>query len=201
MTAAVALFALLVVLFVAFSARIGTAYLTGLVQRGVAVQVLTNSLASTDEPVVHVGYSRYRQPLIEAGVKLFELRPLPGEPQPATASGTSGGVSLHAKALVVDSRYVFIGSLNLDQRSKLLNTEMGVIIDCPQLAQAANRFFAGASAPESAFSVQLDDEKRGLIWRAVDGDKPVTFAQEPGATLKRRVEVAAIRLLPIEGML
>jgi putative cardiolipin synthase len=179
----------------------GAEYLTALARRGIDVRVLTNSLASTDEPVVHVGYSRYREALLEGGVKLFELRPLPGEPQPATASGTSGGVSLHAKALIVDGRYVFVGSLNMDQRSKLLNTEMGVLIDCPELAHAAGQFFASASAPESAFAVQLDEDKHGLTWHAVDDGKPVTFTSEPGATVKRRAEVAAIRLLPIESLL
>jgi len=179
----------------------GVQYLTGLARRGVHVQVLTNSLASTDEPVVHVGYSHYRPALLEGGVQLFELRPLPGDPQPVTASGTSGGVSLHAKTVIVDDRYLFVGSLNMDQRSKLLNTEMGVIIDCPDLAREADEFFASATAPESAFSVQREEHGHGLTWHAADDGKPVAFSREPGATVKRRIEVAAIRLLPIEGQL
>lgn len=39
----------------------GTRFLTTLAQRGVAVRVLTNSLASTDEPAVHSGYAHYRR--------------------------------------------------------------------------------------------------------------------------------------------
>ena len=178
----------------------GVRYLTGLAQRGVDVQILTNSLASTDEPVVHAGYSRYREPLLDGNVKLFELRPLPDQAQPSTAAGTSAGVSLHAKAIMVDERYLFVGSLNMDQRSKLLNTEMGVIIDCPELARAASRFFASATSPEAAFAVQLDANHH-LAWHAVNDGKPVVFSKEPGATVKRRVEVAAIKLLPIDGML
>ena len=98
----------------------GTRYLTALAGRGVDVAALTNSLASTDEPAAYAGYSHYRTKLLEGGVKLFELRVAPGSPQAATAYGASaGGIALHAKAIVVDNRYVFIGSMNMDQRSKL----------------------------------------------------------------------------------
>jgi Phosphatidylserine/phosphatidylglycerophosphate/cardiolipin synthases and related enzymes len=118
----------------------GTRYLTDLTGRGVKVKVLTNSLASTDEAAVHAGYSRYRRTLLEGGVQLYELRPAAGVEQPATSKGTSSGVSLHAKAIVVDGKLVFIGSMNMDQRSKLLNTEMGIIVDCPALAIGGDEF-------------------------------------------------------------
>src|SRR5262249_45183243 len=144
----------------------GTSYLTALAGRGVDVAALTNSLASTDEPAAYAGYSHYRTKLLEGGVKLFELRAAPGSPQAATAYGTSaGGIALHAKAIVVDSRYVFIGSMNIDQRSKLLNTEMGVIVDCPPLAAAVADFFHKATAPASAYQVTLSGGQRGhLQW-------------------------------------
>ncbi|HET7063811.1 MAG TPA: phospholipase D family protein, partial [Rudaea sp.] len=119
----------------------GTKFLTALVQRGVTTQVLTNSLAASDEAAAHSGYAHYRRRLLEGGVQLYELRPTPGTAQPVTSSGTSSGVSLHAKTLVVDREHVFIGSLNMDQRSKLLNTEMGVIIDSAPLAQAVREYF------------------------------------------------------------
>src|SRR5205085_12211435 len=41
-----------------------------LVKRSVKVTILTNSLASNDEPVVHTGYARYRAALVRAGVDL-----------------------------------------------------------------------------------------------------------------------------------
>ena len=185
----------------------GTKYLTGLAQRKVDVQVLTNSLASNDEPAAHAGYVRYRTDLIAGGVKVFELRPAAGSKQDATAFGTSSGIALHAKAIVVDKRYAFVGSLNLDQRSKLLNTEMGVMVDCPALAEAVAGFFAKATAPASAFEVMLEPAagqgtaSRHLVWLAQEHGQQVTLDSEPDASTGRKLEVTLFQLLPIESLL
>lgn len=183
----------------------GTRYITGLAARGISVNALTNSLASSDEPAVHAGYSRYRYALLKGGVQLHELRPAPGARQPTTAKGTSSGISLHAKAIVVDDQWVFVGSMNLDQRSKLLNTEMGIIVDSPQLANAVTQFFDEAILPANAYDVVLNAKgspRAGeMQWRTSDNGKPVTYDRDPEATMKRRLEVCFLKLLPIEGML
>jgi putative cardiolipin synthase len=183
----------------------GAAYLTGLAKRGVAVKVLTNSLASTDEPAVHSAYVHYRHPLLEGGVEIYELRPSPLENQGLTSQGASSGISLHAKAFVVDRKTVFIGSMNMDPRSRLLNTEMGLIVDCPPLADAVTRFFTTATSPANAYKVTLEagngTEHGHLLWTWTDRDAPLTTVHEPGASPKRRVQVALLRLLPIDGIL
>jgi len=185
----------------------GTEYLTGLAKRKIDVQVLTNSLASNDEPAAHAGYVRYRSDLLAGGVKVFELRPAVGGKQDATAFGTSSGIALHAKAIVVDKRYAFVGSLNLDQRSKLLNTEMGVMVDCPALAEAVAGFFAKATAPASAFEVMLEPAaeqgkaSRHLVWLAQEHGQQVTLDSEPDASSGRKLEVTLLQLLPIESLL
>ena len=112
----------------------GMAIARELTQRGVKMRVLTNSLAATDAAVVHIGYSRYREPLLKLGVELYELRPTPGQERPQLGAFGSSKASLHAKMLVVDRRTVFVGSFNVDQRSALENTEMGVVIESPELA-------------------------------------------------------------------
>ncbi|WP_308427759.1 phospholipase D family protein [Rhodanobacter panaciterrae] len=181
----------------------GTHYLTDMVSRGVTVKVLTNSLASTDEAAVHAGYSRYRRALLEGGVQLYELRPAAasGE-QPATSKGTSSGVGLHAKAIVVDGQLVFIGSMNMDQRSKLLNTEMGLIVDCPALAVAVTNFFDTAIQPNSAYHVTLSEPHGGRMqWQDSENGKLVNYHRDPKASTKRRLEVYMLRFMPIEGML
>lgn len=179
----------------------GTRHLVSLAQGGLSIKILTNSLASTDEPAAHAGYVHYRKALVAGGVQLYELKPSAGQNQESTALGKSSGISLHAKTIVVDGREVFIGSLNMDQRSKLLNTEMGVIVDSPGLAQAVNAFFATATAPSNAYRLSSDPSSGQLSWQAEEGGKTVTYRTEPEATVKRRTEVSFLRLLPIDGLL
>ncbi|WP_430389788.1 phospholipase D-like domain-containing protein [Dyella sp. 20L07] len=107
----------------------------------------------------------------------------------------------------MDGEHVFIGSLNMDQRSKLLNTEMGLVVDSAPLAQAVEQFFDTATLPENAFHVVLQQVPvgRGYPWqmRWLYSDKgiEVNASSEPGATKGRRVEVFVLRLLPLESML
>lgn len=182
----------------------GESYLCAMAQRGVAMKALTNSLAATDEPAAHAGYSHYRRDLLSCGVQLYELHPLQATTQAATAYGTSAGISLHAKSVVVDRRYVFIGSMNMDQRSKLLNTEIGVIVDSPGLAKAVADFFDRATAAENSFRVELKPEGHGrpdMVWVTLEQGKMQTFEHEPGASAPRKVEAMFLRLLPIDGLL
>lgn len=182
------------------------AVLEASLRRGVDIQALTNSLAANDEPEVHAGYARYRRPLLVAGARLYEFRPL-GSGDAGGERGRSSGVSLHAKAMVIDHRYVFIGSMNFDPRSRDLNTEMGVIVDSPGLASAVEWVFARAIAPENSFHVMLDpDSKRApryrpLRWSAVDDGKVVIFDHEPETSPLKRLRVDLMQLLPIEGLL
>jgi putative cardiolipin synthase len=184
----------------------GVKYLAGMAERGVTIKVLTNALAATDEPEVHAGYARYRIPLLEAGIDLFELRPAPGKP-PAGSYGTSSGESLHAKSMIVDRHAVFVGSANLDPRSRKLNTEMGVIVDSPELAAALSKYFDSATAPENAFHVVLErpegrpGEKPVLRWISVDDGKPVKFDHDPETSALTRMRVEMMRVLPIEDQL
>jgi putative cardiolipin synthase len=138
-------------------------------------------------------------------VQLYELLPGQGAAQHATARGASSGVSLHAKAIVVDRRYTFIGSLNADQRSRLLNTEMGVIVDSAPLALAVRAFFDTAIEPGNSFQVLLEPSPGGgssrmtWRWREADGEK--SELKDPGATSQRRMQVFLFSLMPIEGLL
>lgn len=176
-----------------------------LAQRGVAVKVLTNSLASTDELAVHEGYSDHRHALLKGGVQLFELKPEPGVKMTATDSAASSAVSLHAKSFVVDERYVFIGSLNMDQRSKLLNTEMGVVVDSPQLAKAVGEFFATATLPANAYHVVLGapdgTHASKMHWETTKDGKPIDYDDDPDVSKGRRAKILLLKLLPIDGLL
>src|SRR5258708_30094375 len=96
-------------------------------ERGVKIKVLTNSLQTTDVPIVHAGYAKRRKPLLEAGVTLYELRRLSPDTAPRKGAGPLGssGSSLHAKAFSVDNSRVFIGSLNFCSPSAKPNPRTG----------------------------------------------------------------------------
>lgn len=181
----------------------GVAYLQGMRERGVAVEVLTNSLASTDAGNVYVAYASYRPPLLKAGVKLYELKP------DARRSGggshffgsSSGANSLHAKAFVVDAQHAFVGSMNLDPRSIDINTEDGVIIHSPVLAKALLAIFADATKPEHSYQVLLD-AKGNEYWEAKQPDgQMIRYDHSPETSWWRRFKVNVGGLLPVEGLL
>jgi putative cardiolipin synthase len=182
----------------------GTRYIRSLAARGITVKLLTHSLVSSDEPAVYSGHSRHRQPLLESGVQLYELRRAAGASQPATSGGTSSGASLHARAIVVDSRKVFIASMNMDARPRLLNTEMGIIVESAPLAEAVTRFFDAATLPTSACQVVLIPAAR-LTPATCNGERAGTANRfhdhDPDATMQRRAAVQLLKPLPIEGLL
>ena len=172
------------------SAR-GIELLCGLTQRGVSVKVLTNSLASTDVPAVHSGYARYRPRLLACGVQMHELRPSLTQAA-RTRSGLSSGASLHAKAIAVDRKFVFVGSMNLDPRSRLSNTEIAVDIESAEIGSQFGALFQEATAPDEAYRVELSEPGNAaapLVWLGREDDKPVRYTDEPGASWWRRLLV------------
>ncbi len=183
----------------------GVEMFSDLARRGVDVSILTNSLASTDVAIVHAGYARYRAPLLEAGVKLYELRAIPPAKKKRFFHGKRTGISLHAKAFVIDRRMTFIGSMNIDPRSELLNTEIGVLVESPELSRELALFFNEAVDPDSSYQVHLaPPDKHGnrkLYWTGEPDGEPVIFKTDPKASIWRRVKTTFLRLFPIEGLL
>ena len=179
----------------------GTAALAALARKGVRVRILTNSLAATDAAVVHAGYARRRQALLEAGVRLYELKPVVTSRLRAKEAvfGSSTGSALHAKTFAVDRRSIFVGSFNFDQRSVRLNTEMGVVIDSPALAgRLADAF--DVDVPAIAYEVTLRPDG-GLAWIERTPGGEVRHDIEPATTAAMRSRVQFLSLLPIEWLL
>ena len=167
-------------------------------KRGVRVRVLTNSLASNDAVAAHAGYARYREGLLAMGVEMYEMR----AEQRGTlssfgaGSGSAGGsrgtsrASLHAKAVVVDNRLLVVGSMNLDLRSKLQNSEVAIVIRNPKLAAEATALIEPGMV-QGAYRVEVKDGK--LVWRAPQGSGLADATSEPDASagLKLMVRVIA----------
>ncbi|MEJ7932056.1 phospholipase D family protein [Ramlibacter sp. AN1015] len=179
-------------------------------ERGVAVRVLTNSLASNDAPAAHAGYARYRRDLLRLGVQLHEMR---ADPHGAVglagsaadrsghgafglggslgsgiggSKGATSKVSLHSKAVVIDRSLSVIGSMNLDLRSQLQNSEVALLIRSGTLGGEAARLIESTLA-RSAYRVAFDDD--GLVWRAPPGASFGDARSEPEASLRLRLLV------------
>ncbi len=178
----------------------GTAALAALAGRGVNVRVLTNALESTDVAAVHAGYARRRQALLRAGIRLYELKR--GDVPKLTGDkliGGSSSSSLHAKTFQIDGTRMFVGSFNFDPRSAKLNTEMGLVIDSPAMAQRLRAFF-DTELPLLAYEVRLNgDSSLQWIERTADGEK--VHDKEPGTSAWRRAAVGFLSILPIEWLL
>ena len=139
-----------------------------MIAKGVHVVVLTNSLGSTNHPIVHSGYKKHRKNLIKMGVELFEMRhDASAREKFDTPPVQSEAFGLHAKYMIIDRKFTFVGSLNLDPRSIYINTEMGLIIDSEKLAEAVTQEFKEELKPENSWQVLLDEKDR-LYWKAGD---------------------------------
>ncbi|WP_373187814.1 phospholipase D family protein [Halopseudomonas sp.] len=175
---------------------LGVELLTGMVAQGAEVSVLTNSLATTDVLGVHSSYAPYRKPLLQGGVKIWELKPISNsQADPSTFIGDSEA-SLHAKSFVFDRQKLFVGSINSDPRSIELNTEAGVMVYQEDLAQRLAELFHRWTSDAYAFELRLDPNDR-LEWHA--GDK--RWTAEPQAGRLRRIKAWMIDWLPIEGQM
>ncbi len=179
-----------------------TAALTDWAQSGLAVRVLTNAQEATDVLPVHSGYRIYRDRLVDAGVELHELK---ADQEPERLRSQFGIVgsrnsSLHAKSFVVDRNRVFIGSFNFDPRSARLNTEMGYLIESPELAARLAREFDGDMATR-AYLVRRGPEGN-LQWIETGPDGIVTVHDtEPGTSGFSRALVRLMGWLPVQWLL
>ena len=163
-----------------------------LVQKGVKIKVLTNSLASQDVPAVNSHYGPWRKPIIDAGIELYELRPDAAiKAQTDTPPIVSGFIGLHSKASVVDRTSVYIGSFNLDPRARDFNTEMGVLIDSPEIAEELAQLAEELMLPENSWQVKLNDEGK-LIWQSGQDIR----TRQPAQSFWQRVMDAFFKLFP-----
>jgi putative cardiolipin synthase len=166
---------------------------------GIDVTVITNSLAANNQASVHGGYAPARKPLLTNGIKLYELRPDAEVAGTEFIDASDARATLHTKAYIVDRRHVFIGSFNFDPRSANLNTEMGVIIDDPDLGGFITARIEEL-IPTQAWEVYLDENGR-TRWRGMEGGEMVIYDKEPKTTWGQRFMAGVYRILPIRSQL
>lgn len=186
----------------------GADYLSGLAENNVKVRVLTNSFAANDVALVHAFYKKYRKPLLQSGVQLYEFKPYiererrtwyevaTGNVIPAKGKNAS---SLHAKFFDIDGM-VFIGSFNFDPRSANLNTEVGLVVESEQLqnqiTESLNQYL-----PQIAYELKLNEQEE-LIWLDHQPDGSIKeFKHDPKSTKFQRFSMKVVSFLPIEWMM
>ena len=154
---------------------------------------------------VNAGYQHYRKDLLEAGVRLYELKPVGSANVKAQREFFgSSKASLHAKTYVFDRQSVFIGSMNLDPRSSKLNTEIGVLCDSPVIAgQVIDD--VEPHLDQIAWRVELRTDANGrsrIVWiETADNGTSTEYDSEPDVSFTRRISVWFLGLLPIESQL
>lgn len=160
-----------------------------LVDSGVHIEVITNSLETNDVIVAQATYSNLRRPILRTGIEVYELRGDANLPESSMAQH----ISLHPKYMLFDRTKVFLGSMNLDPRSLYLNTELGVYLESPELAEQLRSHFETLKHPDNAWRVQL--EGSDTLWVSSKG----TVRRTPAKSRWQRMWNAIFRLLPLSG--
>ncbi|MCX5807995.1 MAG: phospholipase D family protein [Proteobacteria bacterium] len=182
--------------------KTGVEFYGKLQESGIQVRIGTNSLASTDVVSVHSGYARYRKSLLEKGVEIYEMKPETGEKEKEGRRrfiGSSRG-SLHAKVYIFDGKSVFVGSRNLDARSKQINTEIGIYVESPEIAEQARKFFEAGASLRYSYKVTLSDNS-SLIWKTEEDGKEVEYTHDPMTSIWRRLSVQFMSIFVPESLL
>ncbi len=169
----------------------GVAMFAKLVDQGVHIRILTNSLASTDSPLVHNGYSRYRVQLLKLGIELSEVRPKLGQKRARFHPFRSSTASLHAKALVIDQKTVFIGSMNMDARSARTNSELGLVIRSAEIARQVTSLLDDISA-DGSYRLRLVGHSDRIEWSSGEPGSEKTWYIDPETT---RLQRFALKIL------
>ena len=171
----------------------GVEFVRNLVDKGVRVVILTNSLASNNHVPVHSGYARYRKEVIKAGVEVYEARAPAAREMKRTDEGPDI-MTLHTKAFLIDQRYLFVGSLNLDPRSIEINAEMGLLIDSAKMI-AENHSDSDAILAAVTYRVLLNEEG-DLEWHGRINGEEVIETREPDTSAWLRFKAWFMKIAP-----
>ena len=178
-------------------------------KRNVTVRVLTSSLEASTVLLAQAGYMQhYRLPLLEMGVGIYEIRSLLGNTRGSGETAKIsrfGNYSLHAKLFVFDRQRLFVGSMNFDQRSMHLNTEIGLIIDSPALAQQAAARFEAMASPPNSYELILSKPGTGksplLAWRTQENGAMIDYDREPARSNGQRLKVKLFSIVAVDNEL
>jgi len=165
------------------------------VNRGVKVRILTNSIQSNNHLAAHSAYRKHIRKLLEGGAELHEVRVDARDRYLYMFPPTDKkSLALHAKVLVIDDDKVFIGSPNMDPRSLVINTEMGLLVQSEELNAQIRSLVELDFSQANAWHLKFND-KGHVVWVS-DG---VVLESQPAGSFMQRIEDWFFMHLPIEN--
>ncbi len=168
--------------------------------QGVKIEIVTNSLAATDEPVVHAGYRRYRAEMLRAGVQLYEVSPARIGTAPRLGPFGKSVGRFHAKTAVIDGKVLFIGSMNFDPRSERHNTEMGLLVRSEPLARELMRL-AELVKNNATYRLEWNTAQSRIEWHVHGRAGEQVLVNEPDTSLWQRLLLNLVAPLAPETLL
>ena len=179
-----------------------------MIDKGVDVKILTNSLESSDQTSVYAYYAQYHKRLLEMGVKLYEVHPYAFEKdildQHYNHLKKMPRASLHAKTTLIDDDIFAIGSVNMDPRSRKLNTELVGFIQSEALNTYEKVVFDIMTSPRNAYALSLEydeDNNSKVAWKAIIQGESRTFYHDGDASLWLRMVKNLSLWFPIRDFL
>ena len=172
----------------------GLELIRGLSAKGVRIIILTNSLATNNHTAVHSAYSSYRKDLLRAGVELWESRSDAAKFTSVEGETQLEHLTLHTKGVLIDRKRIFVGSLNLDPRSIDINTEMGLLIDSPELGARLTEI-ALQLIPHIGYRLQLSEDNK-ITWHATINGQEVVETRDPQTSRWKRFSAWFLKIAP-----
>jgi cardiolipin synthase C len=189
----------------------GAQLLKDLSDDGVKVRVLTNSYQANDVGLVHAFYAKYRHDLLKNDVELYEFLSTPefknlnkntdeiSKKSDVSLKGLSRS-SLHAKIMALDEKQVFVGSFNFDPRSLKYNSEIGVVLNSPNLARAVHQTM-DQNLSKYAYKLVLNaNDKINWQLKNSQGETKI-FSKEPKIKWWQKAGLKVISWLPLEDLM
>lgn len=168
----------------------GTENLIKGAKSGIDINILTNSLSSTDATVVYSGWDRYRDDLIKNGIKVYEFR----NEGYKVYNRHNSGASLHSKTIVVDDKISWIGSFNLDGRSAIYNTEVIAAFFNVDFAKILRQAMEKDMSEYVSWHLYSDNGK--TKWKTNRDGKVIISSHSPDTTLLKRITTFLLKIIP-----
>ena len=178
----------------------GMEVLAALRRRDVSMSIVTSSLAATDEPLVHTGYRRYRLDMLALGVELYELSSDRARRSVRLGIFGSDIGRMHLKTAVIDREILYVGSMNFDPRSDLHNTELGLIVSSPQLAQQVLKLIA-LLKQQGSYRLRINAATGTIEWVNQDAHSVEVLHEEPDSSVWQRALLNLLAPLVPESLL